>query len=51
MAELADSGRWDYVVVDCASTADALRMLTLPAVFGDYRGTLLASAPQAQRRD
>ena len=27
---LADSGRWDVVVVDCAPTADALRMLTLP---------------------
>lgn len=36
VAELADSGRWDYVVVDCASTADALRMLTLPAAFGAY---------------
>lgn len=36
VAELADSGRWDYLVVDCASTADALRMLTLPAVFADY---------------
>ena len=36
VAELADSGRWDHVVVDCASTADALRMLTLPAAFGEY---------------
>ncbi len=36
VAGLADSGRWDYVVVDCASTADALRMLTLPPVFADY---------------
>lgn len=36
VAELAESGRWDYVVVDCASTADALRMLTLPAAFGEY---------------
>ena len=36
VAEFAESGRWDYVVVDCASTADALRMLTLPAVFADY---------------
>ncbi len=36
VAELADSGLWDYVVVDCASTADALRMLTLPATFGLY---------------
>lgn len=33
---LAASGRWDRVVVDCASTADALRMLTLPATFGLY---------------
>ena len=36
VARLADSGRWDYVVVDCASTADALRMLTLPAAFAMY---------------
>jgi arsenite-transporting ATPase len=36
VAALADSGRWDVVVVDCASTADALRMLTLPAAFGLY---------------
>jgi arsenite-transporting ATPase len=33
---LADSGRWDMVVVDCASTADAMRMLTLPATFALY---------------
>ena len=36
VARLADSGDWDYVVVDCASTADAMRMLTLPAAFGMY---------------
>jgi len=36
VSELAASGRWDQVVVDCASTVDALRMLTLPAVFADY---------------
>ena len=36
VAELAESGRWDHVVVDCASTADALRMLTLPAAFAMY---------------
>ncbi|MGV1086951.1 MAG: ArsA family ATPase [Mycobacterium sp.] len=36
VADLADSGRWDYLVVDCASTADALRMLTLPATFAEY---------------
>jgi arsenite/tail-anchored protein-transporting ATPase len=36
VGELAASGRWDHVVVDCASTADAMRMLTLPATFGMY---------------
>src|SRR5262249_58119398 len=36
VGELAASGHWDHVVVDCASTADALRMLTLPATFGLY---------------
>jgi len=36
VADLADSGRWDSVIVDCASTADALRMLTLPAAFELY---------------
>ena len=36
VADLAESGRWDYLVVDCASTADALRMLTLPAAFATY---------------
>lgn len=36
VGELADSGQWDHVVVDCASTADALRMLTLPETFGLY---------------
>ncbi len=36
VSQLAAAGRWDRVVVDCASTADALRMLTLPATFGLY---------------
>ena len=36
VARLAGTGRWDHVVVDCASTADALRMLTLPAALGHY---------------
>jgi arsenite-transporting ATPase len=36
VGELASSGQWDHVVVDCASTADALRMLTLPATFALY---------------
>lgn len=36
VGELAASGGWDHVVVDCASTADAMRMLTLPSTFGLY---------------
>ncbi|MEE9243059.1 MAG: ArsA family ATPase [Mycobacterium sp.] len=36
VGELANSGDWDLVVVDCASTADAMRMLTLPAAFALY---------------
>lgn len=36
VAELAASGKWDHVIVDCASTADAMRMLTLPAAFALY---------------
>ena len=36
VGELARCGKWDHVVVDCASTADALRMLTLPATFALY---------------
>lgn len=36
VGELADTGRWDRIVVDCASTADAMRMLTLPATVALY---------------
>lgn len=36
VGELSESGNWDHIVVDCASTADALRMLTLPSTFGLY---------------
>ncbi|MFG1925703.1 ArsA family ATPase [Cryptosporangium sp. NPDC048952] len=34
--EEARSGRWDTVVVDCAPTAETLRLLTLPDVLGWY---------------
>jgi arsenite-transporting ATPase len=36
VGQFAAAGRWDHIVVDCASTADALRMLTLPVTFGMY---------------
>lgn len=36
VGELANSGSWDLLIVDCASTADAMRMLTLPATVALY---------------
>ncbi|AWV47642.1 membrane transporter ATPase [Mycobacterium leprae Kyoto-2] len=36
VGEFATAGRWDRIVVDCASTADVLRMLTLPSTVGLY---------------
>ena len=36
VSELAETGRWDRIVMDCASTADALRMLTMPSTLGLY---------------
>lgn len=55
VGELAAAGRWDHVVVDCASTADALRMLTLPATLELYverawpRHRRLSTAPDDAR--
>lgn len=55
VGELAAAGRWDRVIVDCASTADALRMLTLPAAVEFYaerawpRHRRLAGAPNDSR--
>ncbi len=34
--ELASCGRWDALVVDCAPTAETLRLLALPEAFGWY---------------
>ena len=34
--QLAETGEWDSIIVDCASTADALRMLTLPGTLSVY---------------
>jgi arsenite-transporting ATPase len=36
LADHADSGDWDVIVVDCAPTAETLRLLSLPAVLGWY---------------
>ena len=32
----AESGRWDVVIVDCAPTAETLRLLALPGALGWY---------------
>ncbi|HEU5269576.1 MAG TPA: ArsA family ATPase [Jatrophihabitans sp.] len=34
--ELAAAGRWDALVLDCAPTAETLRLLALPEAFGWY---------------
>ena len=41
--EQAMSGRWDAVVVDCAPTAETLRLLALPEALGWYLGRALPS--------
>ena len=46
LAHQADSGDWDVVVVDCAPTAETLRLLALPEVLGWHLDRLLP----AQRR-
>jgi arsenite-transporting ATPase len=46
LAHQADSGAWDLVVVDCAPTAETLRLLALPEVLGWHLDRLLP----AQRR-
>ena len=46
LAHQADSGDWDLVVVDCAPTAETLRLLGLPEVLGWHLDRLLP----AQRR-
>ncbi len=51
VGELARCGKWDHIVVDCASTADALRMLTLPAtVRALRRAGMAAPSPAFHRR-
>ena len=40
MADHADSGDWDVIVVDCAPTAETIRLLSLPDVLGWYMDRL-----------
>ncbi len=37
----AESGEWDVVVVDCAPTAETLRLLSLPDILGWYMDRIL----------
>jgi arsenite/tail-anchored protein-transporting ATPase len=46
LAHQAESGAWDLVLVDCAPTAETLRLLALPEVLGWHLDRLLP----AQRR-
>lgn len=46
LALAVDSGRWDLVVVDCAPSAETLRLLSLPEILGWHLDRLLP----AQRR-
>nr|WP_042189517.1 ArsA family ATPase [Kibdelosporangium sp. MJ126-NF4]CEL18732.1 Arsenical pump-driving ATPase [Kibdelosporangium sp. MJ126-NF4]CTQ96416.1 Arsenical pump-driving ATPase (EC 3.6.3.16) [Kibdelosporangium sp. MJ126-NF4] len=36
VARLAETGRWDVVVVDCGPTAETLRLLALPDAIANY---------------
>ena len=36
LRDQAESGRWDVIVVDCAPTAETLRLLALPGALGWY---------------
>jgi len=42
--EHAESGEWDVVVVDCAPTAETLRLLTLPEVLSWYMERIFPTA-------
>lgn len=43
LALAADSGQWDLIVVDCAPTAETLRLLALPEIIGWHLDRLLPS--------
>ena len=42
--EHATSGAWDVVVVDCAPTAETLRLLSLPEILGWYMERIFPTA-------
>ena len=47
--EAADSGEWDIVVVDCAPTAETIRLLSLPDVLSWYMDRLFPASRRLNR--
>lgn len=47
--QFADSGHYDFVVVDCAPTAETLRMLSLPDVLGWYMDRIFPTQRRVTR--
>ncbi len=45
----ADSGDWDVVVVDCAPTAETLRLLSLPEILRWYMGRVFPASRKVNK--
>jgi arsenite-transporting ATPase len=45
----AESGEWDLVVVDCAPTAETIRLLALPEILAWYMGRVFPVTRQVNR--
>ena len=47
--EHAESGQWDVVVVDCAPTAETLRLLSLPEILAWYMDRIFPTARKVNK--